>query len=163
MGPAGLAFPLPDPLDPLTGGFWQAASEGRLAIPRCRRCGRLVWYPQPTCPACAAPEPEWATVSGRGTLYTWTVVHRALLPEYAGSLPFTVGLVALDEDPSVRLVTRLADCSDEHLRAGMDLEVCFRELRYPPADAGITAPFFRSASARSAPAPRSPRERSDQP
>ncbi|MGE0137838.1 MAG: Zn-ribbon domain-containing OB-fold protein [Ilumatobacteraceae bacterium] len=76
-------FPFPDPADQLTSGFWSAADRLELAIPRCARCLRWVWYPEAVCPTCAEPDPAWTATSGRASLFTWTEVHRALLPEYA--------------------------------------------------------------------------------
>ena len=138
-------FPLPDPRDPLTRRFWEEAAQGRLAMPRCRRCRRLVWYPAPVC-SCGGTAPEWETLSGTATLYTWTVVRRGFLPAFEASIPFVAGLVAVTEDPAVRLVTRIVGVDPDELTAGMPMAVVFEELTYPPDDWAVLAPFFGPAA-----------------
>ena len=73
-------FPLPAPDDELTTPFWDAAARHQLAIPRCDGCGAWVWYPRPRCPACDGSALTWTPVSGRGRLFSWTVVRHAFLP-----------------------------------------------------------------------------------
>ncbi|HVX22804.1 MAG TPA: OB-fold domain-containing protein [Acidimicrobiales bacterium] len=139
-------FPLPDPGDELTRPFWAAAAAGHLAMPRCRRCRGLVWYPEPSCPACGSPAPAWEPVAGTGTLYTWTVVRHAFLPAFAAAVPFVAGLVALTEDPAVRLVTRIVGADPSDLAVDLPMEVTFGELRYEADGPAVTAPFFRPAA-----------------
>ena len=97
-------FPLPDVEDPITAPFFAGAARGELTIPHCGSCDRFVWYPEPTCPACGGA-PVWTAVSGRGTLFSWAVVRRPFLPAFAEMVPFVTGLVALAEDPTVRVPT----------------------------------------------------------
>ncbi len=136
-------FPLPDLEWPPTRPFWQAAAEGRLAIPRCEMCGRYVWYPQATCYACQGTRLTWTPVSGRGRLFTWVSVQRAFLPQFAGEVPFVPALVALAEDPAVRLVTRLVDYDLAALTIDMPVEVVFRPLRFPGVAREVMAPLFK--------------------
>jgi uncharacterized OB-fold protein len=135
-------FPLPDTEWPGTRGFWEAAAREQLAIPRCAGCARWVWYPQERCPACGAAELPWTPVGGRGTLFSWAVVRRALLSAFAGQVPYVTGLVALAEDPAVRLVTRLVDCEPEALRAELPVRVVFRPLVFPNVARRVIAPMF---------------------
>lgn len=86
--------------------FWDAALRGELAFPRCAACARWHWYPGPACPCGHDGEFEWRTVSGEGTIYSFTRVHRAFLPS-GSSVPCTVVLVEFDDAPGVRLVTNL--------------------------------------------------------
>ena len=126
-----------------TRGFWQAAQQQRLEIPRCGECSRFTWYPAPNCAHCGANALEWTAVSGRGTLFSWAVVTRALFKAFREKTPYITGLVALDEDPSVRLVTLLVDCEAADLEPEQPVEVSFRPLEFPGTDAFVTAPMFR--------------------
>lgn len=126
-----------------TRGFWRAAQRRELAIPRCGDCGALVWYPKPACPRCDAAAPPWAPVSGRATLFSWTVVRRALFDAFADEVPYVTALVALAEDPAVRLVTTLVDCDADALRIDMPVRVTFRPLGSGGAGERILAPMFR--------------------
>jgi uncharacterized OB-fold protein len=129
-----------------TRGFWEAAQREELAIPRCDGCGVLVWYPAPQCPGCEGGQMPWTRVSGEATLFSWAVVHRALFKAFADKAPYITGLVALDEDPRVRLVTTLVDCRAEDLRADMPVRVTFRALTFPEGESTPLAPMFRPRS-----------------
>ena len=135
-------FPLPDVDDPLTAEFFAGAARGELVIPRCDRCVRWVWYPEPTCPACAG-ELHWQPASGRATLFSWAVVQRPFLPAFADMIPFVTALVALEEDPAVRIVTYVVDIDPADLRADFPLAVTFRPLRFPTVpDRSVAVPMF---------------------
>ena len=112
-------FPLPDTELESTRGFWEAASRDVLAIPRCGSCGRFQWYPRERCPACEGVDWSWTTMSGSGSLYSWAVVRRALARPVADKVPYVPGLVALEEDPAVRIVTNLVDCEPDDLQVDM--------------------------------------------
>ena len=126
-------FPLPDLAEPLTGPFWEHAAKGVLAIPRTAD-GRWHWYPK-------SLDVEWVPVSGRGTVFSWTEVHQVFLPAFADQVPYLTGLVALEEDPSVRLATRFVDC--DSIAIGDAVEVTFRPLRFSTVEGEVRAPFFR--------------------
>ena len=111
-----MAFPLPDLEFEPTRGFWEAAQRESLEIPRCRACSAWSWYPPEACRACGADALDWVAVSGRGTLFSWCHVTRALFKAYAEKAPYVTGLVALEEDARVRLVTLLVDCDPDALR-----------------------------------------------
>jgi hypothetical protein len=141
------ALPLPDLGFAPTRPFFEAAARGELAVPRCRGCGRWQWYPPERCGACGGDRLVWTKTSGRGTLFSYAVVRRALLPEFAPFVPFATGLVALAEDPAVRIVTRLVDCDPERLRIDLPVRAVFRPLGYPCADWDVVVPFFTPAGA----------------
>ncbi|MCC6474427.1 MAG: hypothetical protein IT514_11840, partial [Burkholderiales bacterium] len=71
-----MSRPLPSPT-PETRPFWDAARAGRLALPWCAACGRAHFYPRSFCPHCGGRVLRWHDASGRGTVYTFTVNHRA--------------------------------------------------------------------------------------
>jgi len=135
-------FPLPDVDWPPTREFWAAAARGALAIPCCDACGRYVWYPDGACRSCGASASTWTRVSGRGRLFSWSVVRRAFIPELGGDVPYVPALVAIDEDPAVRLVTRMVDCDPHALRVDMPVRVVFRPLRFADVSGEVVAPLF---------------------
>jgi uncharacterized OB-fold protein len=126
-------FPLPDLSDPDTAPFFAAAAEGVLRIPRCDACTRFVWYPESPCPHCGAATFTWTATSGTGTLFSWAVVRRAFLPAFAEMVPFVTALVALDDDPRVRVLGYVVDVDPDadELVAGAPLHAVFRPLRFP--------------------------------
>src|SRR5262245_674462 len=136
-------FPLPDVDDPLTAPYFAGAARGELVIPWCDACAQFVWYPDESCPQCGGTL-TWTRVSGRGTLFSWVVVERAFLPAFAEQVPFVSALVALDEDPAVRIVTYLVDAAPDSLHAEMPLVATFRPLSFPTVpDRAVVVPMFQ--------------------
>lgn len=108
--------PVEQPPEAMGTPFWAAVAEGRLELQRCGRCGGYRFFPGPVCPVCLEPGGEWTPVSGRGRLYSFTVVHRAPGPTFAAEVPYMIALVDLEEGP--RLMARLEGCAPEQLKAG---------------------------------------------
>jgi uncharacterized OB-fold protein len=135
-------FPTPDldagPIAPL----WRAAARREFRLPRCTGCGTFDWYPKGVCRRCQGREIEWTRLSGRGALFSWAVVHRALHKPLAPLTPYVSAIVVIDEDRATRFVTRLVDCDPAGLHAGMPVQVRFVDLGYPAVETGVIAPHF---------------------
>ncbi len=100
-------IPLPATDDPLDAPYWQAAMRGELSIQRCSQCERLRFPPRPMCPFCQSVEHRWEAMSGRGTIWSVVIPHPPLLPVFKELSPYNVIVVALDEDPTIRMVGNL--------------------------------------------------------
>ena len=135
-------FPLPDVGWPPTRPFWEAAARHELLLPRCDACGRWVWYPDGACRRCGGGAHTWTAVSGRGRLFSWSIVHRAFIPQLADLVPFVTGLVSIDEDCAVRLATFVVDCPHDRLRIDMPVAVTFRTLAFAGVEGAMIAPMF---------------------
>lgn len=109
--------------------FQQAAAEGRFTLPCCGDCGRTHWYPRALCPFCFRDKLAWQDASGRGIIYSYTVMRRAN-PAYA------VAYVQLEEGPV--MMTNIVDCDFDAIRIGMPVSVVFQ-----PAGNGVLVPMFR--------------------
>ncbi len=138
-------FPLPDTTWEPTAEFWAGAARHELRIPFCAGCGRGCWYPRERCRSCGGTEFEWRTLSGRGTLFSWVVVTHAFLPHFGDLVPFVPALIALDEDPAVRLATRVVDADPDQLAFDLPMEVTFRPITFAGVDGSVTAPLFTPA------------------
>lgn len=118
--------------------YWDAARDHRLVAPRCRACGTLFLYPRATCPSCLGADLDWEQLSGRGRVYTFTVVRQAAHPAFTDEVPYVLAIVELDEGP--RLLTNVVGCDPEAVRCDQRVEVDFD-------DAGaVTVPKFRPAA-----------------
>lgn len=135
-------YPLPELDWEPTRGFWEAAAREVLAIPRCNECQRYNWYPTAACKHCGHESLSWTATRGRGTLFSYAVVERALFKAYASKAPYVSGLIALDEDPAVRLVTLVVDCPAADLTLDMPMQVAFRQLSFPGVERQVLAPCF---------------------
>lgn len=119
--------------------WWQAAAEHRLVVQRCEACGHMRHPPGPTCSACRSFDMGWQELSGRGTVYTYTVVHRAFVPSLAARLPYVVIVVELEGGGGVRLTTNLVDADPATVRVGMAVEVAWEDM-----GPGLALPRFRA-------------------
>jgi uncharacterized OB-fold protein len=97
---------LSPPLDEDSRPWWQALAEGRLILPRCLSCGRCWFPPSPGCPNCGGERFEWIAASGRGSIYSWVVIGRALHRAFEADVPYTI--VAVDLDEGARIFGRLS-------------------------------------------------------
>lgn len=108
-----------------TEAFWSAARERELLIRRCLACDHVFFYPRPFCPECWSTDVEWRRASGRGIVYTYSVVRRNDLPPFRDRVPYVAAIVELDEGP--RVSTNIVDCDPDDVSIGMLVEVTFRE------------------------------------
>lgn len=129
--------PLPE-ITPLTQPFWSAAKERRLVIQRCDGCAAYRFPPEPACVFCASPNATWTQVSGRATLWSWTVGYPPLLPYFAERAPWPVAVVQLEEGP--RMVTNVVGVVIEDYAIGMALLADYGDI-----DGEITLVVFRRA------------------
>jgi hypothetical protein len=105
--PAGTEDFLVPPADEESEGFWAGTAAGELRVQACGSCGRLRFPPRVMCPHCQSTDRAWRAVAGAGTIWSFVVPHPPLLAAYAPFAPFPVLVVALDEDPALRMVGNL--------------------------------------------------------
>ena len=130
---------MPPPMaDNDTLAWWQAAAEHRLVLQRCSDCEHLRHPPAPICPECRSFDCDWKEVSGRGELYTYTVVHRAVSPEQ--TLPFVIAVVTLEGAEGVRIISNIVDAEPGELSIGMPLELVWEDM-----SSEMALPRFRAA------------------
>ena len=119
--------PRPAPVpDFETQPYWDAAARGELMLQRCAACGTYRHYPRALCPECAAAEHEWMRVSGRGSIFSFTVVRRAPSPAFADRIPYVVALIALEEGP--HLLSHIVGLAPDAVRIGIPVLVEFEEI-----------------------------------
>jgi len=140
MSARDAATPLLPIPDPLTQFFWDGVAQGELRIQRCRQCRHYIHYPRPICRFCRSRDLAGERVSGRATLYSWTISTQAFHPFWVARAPYTLATVELAEQPQLMFLSQVVGCPESELRAGLPLEVTF-ELVAPE----LTLPFFRPA------------------
>jgi len=123
--------------DPWTEPFWQAASEHRLVAPKCTNCGAFRMPPSPFCWSCRRQDVEWVELSGRGTVYTFIIARRALIPQLAPAMPNVVAVIELEDAPGCRLVGNVLGIDPEAVEIGMAVEVAWDDI-----DETVTIPRF---------------------
>jgi uncharacterized OB-fold protein len=119
-------MPLPVPkITDDNAAFWTGGRQGELLITRCTSCGYYLHPPSPRCPKCLSDAVAPSAVSGRGTVYSYTINRQAWVPGL--EVPFVLAIVELDEQPGLRLMTNLVECLPEEAAIGMPVEVAFVE------------------------------------
>jgi uncharacterized OB-fold protein len=123
-------IPAPE-ANPETQPFWEAAAQGRLLIKMCTSCRRPHYYPRSICPLCGSDTTEWVQASGRGTVYSYSVMRRA-------PVPYAIAFVALAE--GVTMMTNIVDCDLDTIRVGQPVKLVFK-----PTEGGPPLPMFTPA------------------
>lgn len=109
-------------IDSDTRPFWEATKRSELLLQYCPQCNAYQFYPRVVCKNCLS-DVEWVASSGRGTVYSFSVVHKAFNPEFKDKVPYIVALITLDEGP--RMMTNLIGVPIEDVKIGMPVEVDF--------------------------------------
>ncbi len=114
----------PPAINPETKPFWDAAAKGQLMIKKCLACGELHYYPRSICPFCHSDRTEWQAASGKGTVYSYSVMVRA--PE-----PYALAYVTLEEGP--RMMTNIVDCNFDDIKIGKPVKLVWKSSEGGPA------------------------------
>jgi uncharacterized OB-fold protein len=118
--------------------FWQAAQRHQLVIQRCRECGYFNHPPRPACDACQSQSLQFESVSGRGTIYSFSVMHQPNIAGFEDQIPYLSIFVELAEQPLLFMVSNLPISEREKVRIGARVEVYFEKV-----DAELTLPQFQ--------------------
>lgn len=109
--------------------FWDAAAQNKLVMQHCQDCGAWVWTPRPLCNECGSAGVEWTPMSGKGEVYSFTVIRqvvgRAASKAFEPDIPYVVAWVDLDEGP--RMITNIVGCPVEEVKLGMKVSVTFEQ------------------------------------
>jgi uncharacterized OB-fold protein len=119
------------PVNPEVQPFFDAAAQGKLVLKRCTACGQRHHYPRAICPFCFSDKTEWTDASGRGTIYSYSVMRRV-------PAPYALAYVTLDE--GVTVMTNIVDCDLDKIRIGQKVKVVFK-----PTEGGPPVPTFTIA------------------
>ena len=130
--------PVPIP-DTVSAPFFDGARDGRLMLQHCANCGGWSFPVRERCPHCFAGNLGWRAASGRGTLYTFAIMHQVMNPGFVASVPYNVSQIDLEE--GVRMISNIVGVANDALRIGMKLEVFFED-----AGDDVRIPKFRPAA-----------------
>ncbi len=118
--------------------FWEGTRQGKLMIQRCSDCGKNIFYPRLVCPHCFSDNVGWVQASGRGTVYSYTVVQNNAPSAFLADIPYVVAVIRLEE--GVQMLSNIVGCDFNDLRCDMPVEVTFEKLTDE-----FTLPKFRPA------------------
>ena len=111
--------------------FWDATAEGKLLVKKCTDCGEYHYYPRSICPFCMSDNTEWRQSTGKGTVYTYSVMRRS-------SSPYCIAYVTLDE--GITMMTSIINVDFDKIKIGMEVHVSFVDT-----GEGCALPYFTAA------------------
>ena len=114
-----------------TAVYWESAKNGKLLVKTCKACGKLHYYPRTICPHCLSSHTDWVEASGKGTIYTYSVMRRT-------ETPYVIAYVTLEE--GVTMLSNIVECEVDDVAVGQTVEVVFRDT-----EGGHSLPVFRPA------------------
>jgi uncharacterized protein len=117
-------IPLPG-LDADSGFFWTGGAEGELRILRCQDCGHWVHPPVPRCRVCGSAGLRPTAVSGKGTVFSYTVNRQLFLASMPP--PYVIAIVELVEQEGLQFTTNIVECDPEAVRIGLPVSVVFEQ------------------------------------
>jgi uncharacterized protein len=117
--------PIPVPNED-SADFWRGCKEHKLVLQRCQSCGSARFYPRIICVHCGSTETELFEASGLGSVFSYTVVHRAPSPAFRGDVPYVLAIVELEE--GVRMMTNVIDCDPQSVTIDMPVRVEFERV-----------------------------------
>ena len=121
--------------------FWTGGADGQLLITQCTQCGLWASPPAAECPECGG-EVEPRPVSGRGTVFTYTVNHQPFNP--AVPVPYVIAIIQLDEQEDLRIAANIVDCEPDSVHIGLPVEVRFE--RHDVDGEAVFVPVFAPQS-----------------
>ncbi len=124
------------PSTALSEPFWAAARRHELAIQQCADCGGRPFPPRTHCPECSSADLQWRTVSGRGTVYSFTIAYRPPHPVFADQCPLAIAVIELEEGP--RMISNVIDRDPNDVTIGMAVQVAFEQID----DSNVALPVF---------------------
>ena len=121
--------------------YWEGAREGKLLLQRCEACQALRFFPRYLCTECGSEKTRWIEASGRGTVHSFTIVHRAAFPEFQARTPYAIALIDLAEGP--RMMTNVVGEDALNVEIGDAVDVTFEDRGID----GAKIPQFQRAKA----------------
>jgi len=131
----GYEKPLPKP-STWSKPFWDGCKNRKLLIQQCEDCKKYIFYPKLFCPFCLSRDLSWVESTGRGTIYTFTVVYSYQPTGFADDVPYTIAVVKLSE--GIRIMSNIVQCPPEEVVCDMEVEVIFDDVTQE-----ITLPKFK--------------------
>ncbi len=103
--------------------FWEGCKQGKLLLQYCHACQQYQFYPRLYCMRCGAQNLRWVEASGRGMVYSYTIIRQNKSPEFRDDVPYNVALIQLEEGP--RMLSNVTDIAPGDLRVDLPVRVVF--------------------------------------
>jgi len=113
-------------VNPWAKPFWEATNKKKLVYQHCNSCNKNIFYPRIACPSCFSDDLKWVEASGKGKVYTYTVVESNAPSAFVDDMPYVVAIIKLDE--GIQLLSNIVGCDPHHVACEMRVEVVFERI-----------------------------------
>ena len=124
-----------------TRGYWEGTLAEELRVQTCNACGNRQMPWGPCCTRCLSQDLGYVNVSGRGTVFSFTIVRQAIHPTFSSQVPYVIADIELDEGPI--MTSNVTDVPVEDVRIGMPVEVWFDTEQEDAFHIKLRLPKFR--------------------
>ena len=125
-------------IDETSQPYWDAAKRHQLVCQQCSQCGEFMFPPTTVCERCLSSDLNWTPISGKGTVWSFILMHQKYYESFADEIPYNVAVIRSSEGP--KFVTNLVDIDNEHIKVDMPVEITFEDV-----DEDLTIPKWRPA------------------
>jgi uncharacterized protein len=119
--------------------YWESAKAHAAKLQKCGNCGQFRFYPSPACHFCGSLAFTWTPISGKGTIYSYSILERAKGNSFADLVPIAIVMVTLDEGPV--MLSDLVGYDPDTVYIGQHVEMTYEDITDE-----ITLPMFRPAT-----------------
>ena len=127
--------PLPRP-QALDMPYWEGLKKHELRMQKCSDCGHIWFPPAFGCPKCLSTKYEWAKLSGKGKVWSWSIFHQVYYKSFAPEVPYNVIQVQVEEGPI--MISNMVECKNEDIKCDMRVEIVFDHVTE-----AVTLPKFK--------------------
>jgi uncharacterized OB-fold protein len=115
--------------------FWEFIAAEEFKLQKCMSCGAFRYPCSYICPKCGQSDHNWVAIDGRGTVYSWTVLHKLYNKSFEKKPPYNLAVIALQE--GVHFLSNV-ECVPERLNIGLKVRAVIRQC-----DDGSRIPQFQ--------------------
>jgi uncharacterized OB-fold protein len=106
--------------------FWDSLKAHAAEVQRCDECGKYRYVPTEICNRCHSRAATWTQISGLGSIYTYTVVHRAPTPAYQADAPYPIVHVGMEE--GFRMIGSLRGVDHSDIRIDLPVKIGYLDV-----------------------------------
>jgi uncharacterized protein len=128
-----------------TRGYWEGTLAEEIRIQRCNTCGHLQLPWGPCCTRCLSQDLGYQVASGRGTVFSFTIVRQAIHPDFSAQVPYVVADVQLEEGPV--MTSNVTDCAAEDVSIDMPVRSWFDKELEDAFHVKLRLPKFKLSEA----------------
>ena len=124
-----------------TRGYWEATLNEELRVQTCNACGHKQMPWGPCCTKCLSQDLGSEVASGRGHVFSFTIVRQAIHPTFSAQVPYVIADIELDEGPI--MTSNVTDAPVEEVFIGMPVGVWFDNEMEDAFHTKLRLPKFR--------------------